>query len=93
MRSYLRAASTHWRPSNTLWLHGFSTYTSLPAWQAQIVISECQWLQVAIETRVEVLVLQSLADVLHALGRVAALLFDLLRAALEQRGGPGRSGT
>src|SRR5262249_2438380 len=29
---------------------GFSTYTSLPAWQAQIVISECQWFGVAIET-------------------------------------------
>ena len=41
------AASTHLRPSKTLWLHGFSTYTSLPAWQAQMVISECQWLQVA----------------------------------------------
>src|SRR5215211_7752517 len=49
-RLYFFAASTHLRPSNTLWLIGFSTYTSLPAWQAQIVISECQWLQVAIET-------------------------------------------
>ncbi|MGC3965967.1 MAG: hypothetical protein QM775_00935 [Pirellulales bacterium] len=38
------------RPSWTLWLHGFSTYTSLPAWQAQIVISECQWFGVAIDT-------------------------------------------
>src|SRR5262245_6535998 len=32
-----------------LWLHGFSTYTSFPAWQAQIVISACQWFGVAIE--------------------------------------------
>src|ERR671919_259377 len=49
-RPYFFAASTHLRPSNTLWLIGFSTYTSLPAWQAQIVISECQWLQVATDT-------------------------------------------
>ena len=28
---------------------GFSTYTSLPAWQAQIVASECQWFGVASE--------------------------------------------
>src|SRR4051812_25028918 len=41
-RPYFFAASTHWRPSKTLWLIGFSTYTSLPAWQAQMVISECQ---------------------------------------------------
>ena len=49
MRSYFRAASTSLRPSNTVWLHGFSTYTSLPAWQAQIASSVCQWLGVAIE--------------------------------------------
>jgi hypothetical protein len=46
-RPYFFAASTHLRPSKTI---GFSTYTSFPAWQAQIVISECQWLQVATET-------------------------------------------
>ena len=40
----------HLRPSTTLWLHGFSTYTSLPAWHAQMANSECQWLQVAIDT-------------------------------------------
>src|SRR5438309_169593 len=49
MRLYLRAASTHFLPSNTLWLQGFSTYTSLPAWQAQIVMRECQWFGVAME--------------------------------------------
>ena len=49
IRSYLRAASTMRRPSDTLWLTGFSTYTSLPAWHAQIVASACQWLGVAIE--------------------------------------------
>ncbi len=38
------------RPSWTLWLSGFSTYTSLPASHAQIVISECQWLHVATDT-------------------------------------------
>src|SRR5213082_2317019 len=48
-RLYFLAASTHLRPSKTLWLIGFSTYTSLPAWQAQMVINECQWLQVATE--------------------------------------------
>ena len=45
----LGAASTHLRPSKIVWLHGFSTYTSLPAWQPQMVSSECQWLGVAIE--------------------------------------------
>ena len=45
----LRAASTMRRPSLTLWLTGFSTYTSLPAWQAQMVARACQWLGVAIE--------------------------------------------
>src|SRR6187397_1836074 len=49
-RPYFLAASTHLRPSKTLWLIGFSTYTSLPAWQAQMVMSECQWLHVATET-------------------------------------------
>src|SRR5262245_4176902 len=39
---YLRAASMQRRPSVMLWLSGFSTYTFLPAWQAQMVISECQ---------------------------------------------------
>ena len=46
---------THCRPSNTLWLQGFSTYTSLPAWHAQNVIKACQWLQVATETASRVL--------------------------------------
>src|SRR5205823_13041282 len=49
-RPYFLAASTHLRPSKTLWLIGFSTYTSLPAWQAQMVMNECQWLQVATDT-------------------------------------------
>src|SRR5438445_12703269 len=49
-RPYFLAASTHLRPSNTLWLIGFSTYTSLPAWQAPIVISECPWLQFGTDT-------------------------------------------
>ena len=49
IRPYFRAASTIRRPSLTLWLTGFSTYTSLPAWQAQIVASACQWLGVATE--------------------------------------------
>ena len=43
MRPYLRAASTILRPSQMHQVGGFSTYTSLPAWQAQIVCSACQW--------------------------------------------------
>ena len=50
MRSYFLAASTSLRPSKMLWLQGFSTYTSLPAWHAQMAISECQWLGVTMET-------------------------------------------
>ena len=42
MRLYLRAALTICSPSNALWLAGFSTYTSLLAWQAQMVVSACQ---------------------------------------------------
>src|SRR5687767_6690919 len=49
MRLYLRAASTTRRPSSTRWLSGFSMYASLPAWQAQTAISECQWFGVATE--------------------------------------------
>ena len=47
IRWYLRAASTILRPSKMLWEQGFSTYTSLPAWQAQMVCRACQWLGVA----------------------------------------------
>ena len=47
---YLRAASTMRRPSLTLWLTGFSTYTSLPACMAQMPTSACQWLGVAVLT-------------------------------------------
>ena len=46
----LRAASTMRRPSLTLWLTGFSTYTSLPACMAQMAASACQWLGVAMVT-------------------------------------------
>ena len=49
IRPSLRAHCVMTRPSRTLWQHGFSTYTSLPAWHAQIVASACQWLGVAIE--------------------------------------------
>lgn len=38
-----------------LWLRGFSTCTSLPAWQAQMVNSACQWSGVTIETASSVL--------------------------------------
>src|SRR5215218_7630371 len=47
---YLRAASTILRPSHTLCETGFSTYTSLPAWHAQMENSACQWFGVAVET-------------------------------------------
>ena len=50
MRPCLRAMSTSTRPSCTLWLTGFSRYTSLPAWTDQIAASACQWLGVATET-------------------------------------------
>src|SRR5258708_6837902 len=49
MRLYFCAAATSCRPSKILCEHGFSQYTSLPAWQAQMPMSECQWLGVAIE--------------------------------------------
>ena len=49
MRLYFLAASTTFLPSKMLCVIGFSTYTSLPAWQAQIVASECQWFGVASE--------------------------------------------
>ena len=42
MRLYRRAAFTACRPSQTLCETGFSTYTSLPAWQPQTTTSECQ---------------------------------------------------
>ena len=46
----LAPRSTSWRPSQTLWETGFSTYTSLPACIAQIAASECQWFGVAMVT-------------------------------------------
>ena len=47
--SYLRAVSTMRRPSETLWLTGFSQYTSLPFCIAQMAASACQWFGVAME--------------------------------------------
>ncbi len=47
MRLYFRAALTICWPSQQLWVGGFSTYTSLPAWQAQTVDRACQWSGVA----------------------------------------------
>src|SRR5579872_3409385 len=49
MRLYLRAATTDIRPSQISCEIGFSTYTSLPAWQPHTVTSECQWFGVAVE--------------------------------------------
>ena len=49
MRLYLRAAATTCWASKILCEQGFSTYTSLPAWQAHTVIRVCQWLGVAME--------------------------------------------
>jgi hypothetical protein len=42
MHLYFRAASTNMRPSRTLCEQGFSTYTSLPAWQARMAAGACQ---------------------------------------------------
>jgi len=50
MRLYFRAASMILHPSRMLCETGFSTYTSLPAWQAQIASRACQWSGVAITT-------------------------------------------
>src|SRR5690606_6060812 len=47
---YLRAASIILRPSQTSCEAGFSTYTCLPAWQAHMAPSACQWLGIAMET-------------------------------------------
>ena len=47
----------------------------MPAWQAQIVISACQWLRLAIEIA-QVLVFQGLPDVLRPVELVAAQLFN-----------------
>ena len=50
IRLCLRAASTILRPSQQFDVGGFSTYTSLPAWQAHTVAGACQWSGVAITT-------------------------------------------
>src|SRR5512139_276845 len=46
-RLYFLAALTICWPSQQLWVGGFSTYTSLPAWQAQTADGACQWSGVA----------------------------------------------
>ena len=51
IRLYFRAASTAWRPTQISCEIGFSTYTSLPAWQPQTTMSECQWFGVAVTTQ------------------------------------------
>ena len=65
-------------PRESYGCSGFSTYTSLPAWHAQIVISACQWLRRGDADRVELLVFQGLANVLEALRRRATLGGDRL---------------
>ena len=50
MRLYFRAASIIFRPSQIVSDGFFSTYTSLPAWQAQTVASACQCSGVAMTT-------------------------------------------
>jgi len=47
---YFRVASTILRPSHTVWEDGFSTYTCLPAWSAQMLARACQWFGVAMMT-------------------------------------------
>src|ERR1700681_2438816 len=49
MRPYLLAAATIWRASNMLCAQGFSTYTSLPAWQARMVCRLWLWFGVAMD--------------------------------------------
>ena len=50
MRLYLRAAWIIHLPSSMNRVIGFSTYTSLPAAQAMMVSSACQWSGVATTT-------------------------------------------
>ena len=73
IRSYFRAASTSLRPSQQLWLSGVSTYTSLPAWQAQIAGQAVPMVGRGDHHGVDRLVVQGLAEVLHAVRRVALL--------------------
>src|ERR1700685_2059117 len=40
---YFFCASTSRAPSAGLWLHGFSTYTCLPASRPAMAIGVCQW--------------------------------------------------
>ena len=77
MRLYLRAAATICFGSNTLCEQGFSTYTSLPAWQAQMVCSVCQWFGVAIEIASIVLSSRNLRTSAHV-GTGFFLLLDEL---------------
>src|ERR1700683_3790508 len=44
---YFFCASTSRAPSAGLWLHGFSTYTCLPACNPAMAIGVCQWSGVA----------------------------------------------
>ncbi len=68
IRLYLRAAATIWRDSKMLCEHGFSTYTSLPACMAQMAISVCQWLGVAMEMTSMVLSSSSLRMSVYVAG-------------------------
>ena len=80
----LPRASTSLRPSEMLWLHGFSTYTSLPDWQAHMPSSECQWFGAAIETTSKSLSSKIVAEILDALGRIAAAVLHHFAARSEQ---------
>ena len=86
MRPCLRATSTMRRPSLTLWLTGFSTYTSLPACMAQMATRACQWLGVAVLMTVDRFVVEQLAQVLHVLWAAAGFLADFIATAVANGG-------
>jgi hypothetical protein len=47
---YRFAAAASSSASSGLWLHGFSTYTSLPAARARMAAGACQWSGAAMTT-------------------------------------------
>ena len=78
-RLYFCAAATICFASNMSCEQGFSTYTSLPAWQAQMVCSVWWWFGVAIETASIDLVFEQLAKIGEGRGTLLPGLLDFAR--------------
>ena len=83
MRLYFCAAATICRASNMLCEHGFSTYTSLPAWQAQMVCSVWWWFGVAMEMASMDLSSSSLRRSVNAAGRFLPAFSTSAKRALS----------